>query len=394
MTGRPLEGIVIVALEQAVAVPFATRQLADLGARVIKVERPGSGDFSRGYDTKINGLSSAFAWLNRGKESIALDVKDKEDRDVLDALIARADVFLHNISPGAAERLGLDSHTLAQTHPNLIAGSVSGYGLSGPLSESKAYDLLVQGETGLVSLNGDEENVAKVGISIADISAGMYVYSSVLAAVLHRNRTGEALSVDVSLFDSLVEWLAYPMYYTMHGGTAPRRMGLSHATIAPYGAFDTADGHQVMLAVQNRAEWQRFCVQVLEDSELADDPRFNSHETRVTHRSELDGIVSACLSRYDRDSLLAVLRAADIAHSRLNTIDQLAEHEQLVERHRWIPTESTHGSIRTVLPPWVPQGHNQEYGRIPDVGENTEDIRRWLEADAVADDSERKVRIA
>ncbi|KUM37407.1 CaiB/BaiF CoA transferase family protein [Arthrobacter sp. EPSL27] len=397
MPGRPLEGLIIVALEQAVAVPFATRQLADLGARVIKVERPGSGDFARGYDSKINGLSSAFAWLNRGKESVALDIKSEDGRAALEALIGRADVFLHNISPRAATKQGLDSETLARSHPRLIAGSVSGYGKSGPLCDSKAYDLLVQGETGLVSLTGSEDRMAKVGISIADIAAGMYVYSSVLAALMHRNLTGEALSVDVSLFDSLVEWLAYPLYYTQHGGTAPRRMGVSHATIAPYGAFSTREGHQVLLAVQNDSEWRRFCLRILGDALLAEDPRFNSHEQRIQNRTELDDIVTRRIAMINRDDLLAQLGAAEIAHSRLNTLDQLATHEQIVERNRWIPTESPQGNFQTLLPPWVPQGHDLDYGRIPAVGEDTEAICNWLGIDADAltlNVPNRKVRTA
>ncbi len=395
MPGRPLEGITVVALEQAVAVPFATRQLADLGARVIKVERPDSGDFARGYDAKVNGLSSAFVWLNRGKESIALDIKSDGGRKTFESLISRADIFLHNVSPQAAKKQGIDSETLTLLHPRLIAGSVSGYGISGPMRDAKAYDLLVQGETGIISINGDEEHVAKVGISIADIAAGMYVYSSVMAALLHRDRTGEALRVDVSLFDSLVEWLGYPLYYTEHGGTAPRRMGVNHATIAPYGAFETADGHQVLLAVQNDNEWRRFCTQVLGNSSLAENPAFDSHEQRITNRKEMDGIIAACIAGYDRAQLLSLLRSADIAHSRLNQLSELSTHEQLVERNRWIPTPSSHGNLQTLLPPWVPEGHDLDYGTIPAIGENTSEICDWLgidPADLTSDASDMKVR--
>ena len=381
MSTAPLDGIVVVALEQAVAAPFATRQLADLGARVIKLERPGSGDFARGYDAKAAGLSSAFLWLNRGKESVELDVKSPRGRRLLDALLRRADVFLHNISPAAAERLGVDSATLSSAYPHLIAGSVSGYGTSGPMANAKAYDLLIQGETGLISLTGDEDHPAKVGISIADISAGMYVYSSVLAAIYHRARTGEALTVDVSLFDSLTEWLLYPMYYTLYGGSRPRRMGTSHATIAPYGAFRTADGHQFLLAVQNDREWTRFCAEVIRDPDRAVDPRFISQEKRVDNREELDRTIADCLSRLDRETLLKRLETADIAYARLNSIEHLHDHEQLASRGRWIATGSEVGPLRTVLPPWVPPGHDGRYGDVPALGEHTEAIYDWLGLD-------------
>jgi formyl-CoA transferase len=362
-------------MEQAVAAPFATRQLADLGARVIKLERPGSGDFARGYDGKVGGLSSAFLWLNRGKESVELDVKAPEGRVLLDALLARADVFLHNISPGAAERLGIDSATLSARFPGLIAGSVSGYGTRGPMAEAKAYDLLVQGETGLISLTGDEDSPAKVGISIADISAGMYAYASVLAAIHHRSRTGEALPVDVSLFDSLTEWLLYPMYYTAHGGTAPKRMGASHATIAPYGPYSTGDGGQVLLAVQNEREWLRFCTDVVRMPELAEDPRFGSQELRVGNRGELDAVIVERLGCLDRETVLKRLDAADIASGRLNPIERLPEHEQLAGR--WTSTGTPAGAVPTVLPPWAPPGA-ADYGDVPALGEHTRAVREWL----------------
>ena len=371
----PLDGILVVAMEQAVAAPFATRQLADLGARVIKLERPGGGDFARGYDGKVGGLSSAFLWLNRGKESVELDAKAPEGRVLLDALLARADVFLHNISPGAAERLGIDSATLSARFPGLIAGSVSGYGTRGPMAEAKAYDLLVQGETGLISLTGGEDSPAKVGISIADISAGMYAYASVLAAIHHRSRTGEALPVDVSLFDSLTEWLLYPMYYTAHGGAAPQRMGASHATIAPYGPYPTGDGGQVLLAVQNEREWMRFCADVVRMPELARDPRFGSQELRVGNRTELDAIIVERLGCLDRETVLKRLDAADIASGRLNAIERLPEHEQL--QGRWTRTGTEAGPVPTLLPPWAPPGV-ADYGAVPALGEHTRAVRDWL----------------
>ncbi len=380
MTGLPLSGVIVVAMEQAVAVPFATRQLADLGARVIKIERPDTGDFARAYDGKVNGLSSAFVWLNRGKESIELDTKSSTGGQVLAALLEQADVFLHNISPGAARRQGLDSKTLSAAHPNLICGSVSGYGTTGPMAETKAYDLLVQGETGLMSLNGDKDNFAKVGISVADIAAGMYTYSSVLAAIHHRSRTGEVLPVDVSLFDSLTEWLSYPMYYTQHGGVPPRRMGTSHATIAPYGGFATADGKRVLLAVQNDREWRRFCAHVIELPDMAEDIRFNSHSARVDNREELDTIVAERISILELTSVENRLDEAGVAFARMNTIDQLHTHEQILTRDRWVSTGSEVGQLDTLMPPWFPAGHTPDFGNIPSLGEHTDDVLAWLGA--------------
>ncbi|GGL40149.1 CaiB/BaiF CoA transferase family protein [Nocardia jinanensis] len=378
MTTLPLSGTLVVAMEQAVAVPFATRQLADLGARVIKIERPGTGDFARGYDAKVKGLSSAFLWLNRGKESLELDTKSEHGQKILDALLRRADVFLHNISPGAARRQGIDSVTLSSRYPDLICGSVCGYGTTGPMADAKAYDLLVQGETGLMSLNGDEENLAKVGISIADIAAGMYTYSSVLAAVHHRSRTGEALPVDISLFDSLTEWLSYPMYYTQFGGTAPRRMGTSHATIAPYGGFETAEGTRILLAVQNDREWNRFCAQVICRPDCAEDPRFGSHEARVDNRAALDRLITEEIARLDHAIVESRLIAAGIAFARINTIDQLHTHEQIVGRDRWARTGSEVGQLHTLRPPWFPQGHVPDFGDVPALGEHTDSILTWL----------------
>lgn len=373
----PLEGVLVVALEQAVAAPFATRQLADLGARVIKIERPGTGDFARHYDSKVAGLCTVFVWLNRGKESVELDVKSATGRRVLDALLDRADVFVHNISPDAARGLGLDSATLGASFPRLIPAAVSGYG-SGPLAASKAYDLLVQGETGLLSLSGDEEHYARVGLSIVDISAGMYVYAGVLAALHHRSRTGEVLPVDVSLFDSLTEWLSYPLYYTMYGGEPPRRTGTRHAMIVPYGAYATAGGEQVMLAVQNNSEWFRFCSGVLEDPGLAGDERFSTNEGRVRHRAALEERINATLGALDRATVLDRLARADIASSRVNPIEALATHEQLASDERWATTGTEAGPIRTVLPPWLPPGRADHLGDVPALGQHTRSVLDWL----------------
>ena len=373
----PLEGVLVVALEQAVAAPFATRQLADLGARVIKIERPGAGDFARHYDTKVAGLCTVFVWLNRGKESVELDVKSAAGRRVLDALLERADVFVHNISPDAARALGLDTATLRASFPRLIPAAVSGYG-SGPLAESKAYDLLVQGETGLLSLSGDEEHYARVGLSIVDISAGMYAYAGILTALHHRNRTGETLPVDVSLFDSLTEWLSYPLYYTMYGGEPPRRTGTRHAMIVPYGAYATAGGEQVMLAVQNNDEWLRFCSVVLEDATLAGDERFATNERRVRNREQLEERINATFGALDRAAVLDRLARADIACARVNPIEALATHEQLRSDDRWATTGTEAGPVRTVLPPWLPPGRADQLGDVPALGQHTRSVLDWL----------------
>jgi crotonobetainyl-CoA:carnitine CoA-transferase CaiB-like acyl-CoA transferase len=369
---RPLSGFTVVSIEQAVAAPFATRQLADLGARVLKVERPIRGDFCRDYDEVVLGTSSAFVWLNRGKESISLDFKVPEGRDVLEDLLATADVFVQNLSPGAAERAGLNPAAVQQRHPNVIACGVSGFGSGGPLRDAKAYDLLVQGETGLLSLTGTRDEMAKVGISIADISAGMYAYSAVLAALMQRERTGAVLPVEVSLFDSLVEWLAYPLYYTRFGGVAPARMGVNHPTIAPYGAFVTGDGQSVLLAVQNDAEWRRFCDRVLDDAARADDPLFVTNSSRVEHREALDSLIAMIFSKVDAATVVSRLTEAGIANARITDIADLATHPQLVSRDRWVRTRIPTGEVETVYPPGIPGWRRQELGEVPAVGAHSD----------------------
>lgn len=378
---RPLEGVLVVAVEQAVAAPLATRQLADLGARVLKVERPGGGDFARGYDATVRGMSSAFLWLNRGKESVELDLKTEAGQDTLERLLGRADVFVQNLSPKAAERAGLDPAAVQGRHPSVIACAVSGYGSSGPLADSKAYDLLIQGETGVISLTGEGAIMAKVGISIADIAAGSQACTSILAALRHRDRTGQALPVEVSLFDALTEWCAYPLYYTTYGGVAPRRTGTRHATIAPYGSFPTADA-PVLLAIQNEREWERFCTTVLDEPGLAGDPRFVDHAARVTHRDQLETIIGARLSRLPLTEVRALLDRADIANARLNEIGDLATHDQVTSRDRWTTTGSPVGDVRTLLPPWLPtdpDGAPPDLGPVPAAGEHTTDVLSWLE---------------
>jgi itaconate CoA-transferase len=375
----PLDGVTVVALEQAVAAPFATRQLADLGARVIKVERPDGGDFARGYDTVVGGESSAFVWLNRGKESVQLDLKVPDDRSVLDRLLARADVLVANLAPAALDRLGLTAAALAPRFPQLVVCTVAGYPVGGPSERKKAYDALVQAEAGLMSLTGSADAPAKVGISIADIAAGCYAFSGVLAALLHRDRTGEALPVDVSLFGALTEWMGYPLYYTRHSGAAPVPIGTAHPTIAPYGAVTAADGQQIMIAVQNEREWARLCAEVLDDAGLAVDDRFGSNSRRVAHRAELDAELAAACARHPADVLVARLDAAGIAWSRLTRLADLADHPELAPDRRWLGTGTPAGSVRTLRPPGAPGDRVAEHGAVPALGEHTAAVLAELE---------------
>ena len=376
----PLEGITVVAVEQAVAAPFATRQLADLGARVIKIERPGVGDFARGYDTTVNGLSSHFVWLNRSKQSLTLDLKQPEAIDVLRRLLARADVFVHNLAPGAMARLGFAAADVRREFPRLVVCEVSGYGSSGPYRDKKAYDLLVQSETGVLSITGSEAEPAKVGISIADISAGMYAFSSVLAALLRRDRTGEGSSLEVSLFDSLAEWMSYPVYFT-YGGTPPPRSGARHATIDPYGPYTAGDGQAIYLGLQNEREWARFCADVLRHPELATDPRFSSNPRRVQHRRELDGTITAAFSSLTAEQVIERLERAQIANARMNTVQELIRHPQLVARDRWRDVQSPAGAVRMLKPPFNFEGMDVPMTAIPAVGEHTDVILRELGID-------------
>ena len=370
----PLQGMTVVAVEQAVAAPFASRQLADLGARVIKVERPGAGDFARGYDTTVNGLSSHFVWLNRSKESLTLDLKRPEAADVLRRLIATADVFLHNLAPGAMGRLGFSSAPLRQAHPRLVVCEISGYGPSGPYRDKKAYDLLVQSEAGLVSITGTPDTPSKVGISVADISAGMYAFSGILAALLRRERTGEGATLDISLFDSLAEWMGFPAYYTGYGGKPPARSGARNAVIAPYGPYTAGDGKVVYLGLQNEREWARFCELVLERPDLASDERFNSNSKRVAARDGMDAIITARFSTLAAVDVIARLESAGIANARMNTVEEFLEHPQLAARDRWRSVGSPVGPIRAVVPPFNIEGLEIAMGPIPAVGEHTDAI--------------------
>jgi formyl-CoA transferase len=368
---RPLTGITVVAVEQAVAAPFATRQLADLGARIIKIERPGSGDFARHYDSVVHGTSAHFLWLNRGKQSCALDFRSSRGHAALQRLIRRADVFIQNLSPGAAVRAGLDIASLATEHPNLIACSVSGYRPGTPAHEAKAYDMLIQGETGVFSVTGDGDQMVKVGISVADISAGMYAYSGILAAILHRQRTGVALPVEVSLFDAMTEWMAHPLYYTRFGGRPPARSGLSHPTIAPYGAFALQDGQQVLIAVQNDREWKRMCEVVLERPDLTYDPNFRDNASRVSNRGQVDAMIRDRLSAVSPKIARALLDAAGIPCGSIRRMEDLANDAELVRRYRWVETPSPGGPAETLYPPAIPGSPDVPFGAVPELGSHT-----------------------
>ncbi|HEX9057528.1 MAG TPA: CaiB/BaiF CoA-transferase family protein [Ktedonobacterales bacterium] len=374
----PLEHITVVALEQAVAAPFATRQLADLGARVIKVERPGGGDFARRYDETVLGLSSHFVWVNRSKESLTLDLKHEAAREVMRRLLSTADVFVQNLAPGATARLGLDAATLRAAHPRLIVCDISGYGATGPYRDKKAYDLLAQCETGLVSVTGSPEAPAKVGISVADIAAAMYAYSGILTALYQRERTGSGTALEVSLFDALGEWMSYPAYFTAYGGTPPPRTGASHATIAPYGPFATGDGQQVNLGVQNEREWVAFCARVLRRPELAEDPRFATNTARVAHRPELHDEIHAIFANLTTADLVERLDQAGIANARMNTMLDFWSHPQLAARDRWREVDSPAGPLRMLLPPVMMENVEPRMDPVPAVGQHTEAILRSL----------------
>lgn len=370
----PLEGITVIALEQAVAAPFATRQLADLGARVIKIERTDGGDFARGYDSTVNGLASYFVWLNRGKESLTLDVKQPGGRAILGKLLGTADVFIHNLAPGAVERLGFGADELRVAHPRLIVCTMSGYGSSGPYRDKKAYDLLIQCEAGLVSVTGTPETPSKVGISVADISGGMYAYCGILTALYQRERTGEGATLDVALFDTLGEWMSHPMYLTAYGGKAPSRNGATHASIAPYGPFPTGDGRSVNLGVQNEREWVRFCEIVLDRPEVANDPRFTTNAGRVTEREALTALITDVFADLTADAVIERLDRAQIANAAMNTVQEFIDHPQLSARDRWREVDSPAGPVRALLPPVENSSFAYPMRPIPAVGEQTDAI--------------------
>jgi len=369
----PLDGMLVVALEQAVAAPLATRHLADLGARVVKVERVDGGDFARAYDHAVRGLASHFVWLNRGKESVAVDLKQSAGREVLDRLVARADVFLHNLGPGAVERLGFAADRLCAADPRLVVCAMSGYGSTGPYRDKRAYDLLVQSEAGLVSVTGTPDHPAKAGIPVADIAAGMYAFGNVMAALLHRERFGAGTAFEVTMFDALVEWMGHPVLATDHTGEAPPRVGLSHPVIAPYDAYPTADGHEIVIGIQNDREWVRLAADVLGRPELATDPDYATNVARVRTRAAVDAAVAEAMATRTIDDAVTALDAARIASARLNTVNDLLEHPQLAARDRWRTVRTPAGAVRGLRSPLEPVGE-APMADVPALGQHTEAV--------------------
>jgi itaconate CoA-transferase len=378
MSPRPLDGITVVSLEHAVAAPFCTRQLADMGARVIKVERPGVGDFARGYDTRVKGLASHFVWINRGKESLTLDLKHPDAQAVLQQLLTQADVLVQNLAPGAAARLGLSFDALHPKLPRLVVCDISGYGNHGPYRDKKAYDLLIQSEAGYLSVTGTPDEPVKSGNSIADIAAGMYAYSNVMAALLLRERTGRGEHIDVSMLEALGEWMGYPMYYAYEGAPPPQRAGASHSTIYPYGPFAVGDGGTVMLGLQNEREWQSFCTTVLQQPELAQDPRFANNAQRSANRDALRALIVAAFAPCTTAQVQQRLEQASIANARVNDMQGLWQHPQLQAREHWREVDSPVGPLRAPLPPGRHSGFAYRMDGIPALGADTDRILHEL----------------
>jgi itaconate CoA-transferase len=366
----PLDGITVVAIEQAVAAPLATRNLADLGARVIKVERVDGGDFARGYDHVVHGTGAHFVWLNRGKESIAVDVKTPEGRSVVRRLVERADVFVQNLAPGAAERLGLGAEELRAVQPALVVANLSGFGTGGPLEQRKAYDMLIQAEAGLISITGTPQTPVKTGIPTSDIAAGMYTSQAVLAALLRRWRTGEGATIDISMFESTVEWLGHALYTQMYTGSQPPRMGLSHTSIAPYDAFPTLDG-QVLIGVQTDAAWRTLVTDVLDAPELVSDPRFGRNVQRVAHRAECDAEIAERTRRVSTEDLTARLAKARVPAAQVSQLDQVVAHPQLRARNRWRLIGTEHAEVAALLPPATFADMEAKMGDVPALGQHT-----------------------
>lgn len=378
---RPLDGITVVSLEHAIAAPFCTRQLADLGARVIKVERPGAGDFARAYDSRVKGQSSHFVWTNRSKESLTLDLKQPAALAALKALLAKADVLVQNLAPGAAARMGLSYEALKRDHPRLIVCDISGYGEDGPYRDKKAYDLLIQSEAGFLSVTGTPDAPSKAGNSVADIAAGMYAYTSVLSALLLRGKTGQGSHIDVSMLEALGEWMGYPLYYAYEGAPPPARTGASHASIYPYGPFAAGDGGTVMLGLQNEREWKVFCDLVLCNAALASDPRFDSNARRNEHRAALEALILETFAQLSTEQVEARLDEAQIANARMNDMAGLWAHPQLKARERWRRVDSPAGEIPALLPPGRSSAFDYRMDPIPAVGQHTEAILRELGQD-------------
>ena len=375
---RPLEGITVVTLEHAIAAPFCTRQLADLGARVIKIERPGVGDLARAYDTRVHGQASHFVWTNRSKESLTLDLKHADAPEVLARLLATADVLVQNLAPGAAARLGVSFEALHEKHPALIVCDISGYGddpvAPGPYRDKKAYDLLIQSEAGFLSVTGSPDEPSKAGCSIADIAAGMYAYSNILAALIQRGKTGKGCRIDVSMLESMVEWMSFPMYYAFDGAAPPPRSGASHATIFPYGPFSAGDGRTVMLGLQNEREWEKFCTKVMLQPELATDARFNTNVLRVANKPELRALITAEFANLTIDQVIARLEAAQIANASLNTMNDVWAHAQLKARDRWVQVDTPAGPIPALRPPGMPDSFDARMDPVPALGQHVDAI--------------------
>ena len=375
---RPLDGITIVALEHVIAAPFATRQLADLGARVIKIERPGDGDFARHYDERAKGMSSHFTWVNRSKESLTLDLKQDAALSILKKLLQTADIFVQNLAPGAAARMGLSPEALQAINPQLIYCNLSGYGEDGPYRDKKAYDLLIQSEAGLLSITGTPDEPSKAGISIADIAAGMYTYTNIMAALLLRQKTGKGSVIDVSMLEALGEWMGYAMYYSTDSASPPPRTGATHATIYPYGPFKAGDGKTIMLGLQNEREWALFCEKVLDQPTLANDPRFDKNFKRNENRIELSKIILDRFASLTSEQVIAKLDEAQIANASLNDMHQFWDHEQLKARQRWVSVDSPKGEIPALLPPGLNNTYQYRMDKIPSVGEHTVAILKEL----------------
>ena len=376
---RPLQGITIVTLEHAIAAPFATRQLADLGARVIKIERPGVGDFARGYDTRVRGIASHFVWTNRSKESLTLDVKHPEAQAILKRIIDEdADVVVQNLAPGAAARLGLSYEALSKIKPGIIVCDISGYGDSGPYRDKKAYDLLIQSEAGFVSVTGTEDTPSKAGPSIADIAAGMYAYTNILAALMHRQQTGEGQHIDISMLESLTEWMGYPLYYSFEGAAPPKRTGASHATIYPYGPFPAGDGKTVMLGLQNEREWKAFCEHVLLQPTLATEERYASNPKRVANRTELYETIVQAFGQLTASEVVQRLETAQIANAQVNTMAEVWAHPQLQARERWTEVDTSVGTVPALLPPGSWSKGSPRMDAVPSLGQHTDAILMGL----------------
>jgi itaconate CoA-transferase len=388
----PLEGVTVISLEHAIAAPLATRHLADMGARVIKIERPGSGDFARAYDSRVDGLASHFVWVNRSKESLTLDLKQPDAQEILMKLLAEADVLVQNLAPGAAARMGLSFEVLAPTHPKLIVCDISGYGEGGPYTHKKAYDLLIQSESGFLSVTGTPEDQVKAGISIADISAGMYAYTNILGALIERGKTGRGRRIEIAMIDSMVEWMNFPMYYAYKGQEPPRRTGASHATIYPYGPFRAGDGRTVMLGLQNEREWAVFCEKVLGDASIATQECFSSNARRTANRELLTELIEENFASITAEDVMARLDAADIANANVNTMADIWTHPQLLARERWTTVDTPAGPVPALQPPGMGGDHPARMGPVPALGEHTAAILQELGyADRADELFERKV---